>query len=108
MSSEMKTASALRAHLYERAAEDGAFRALLLADPVAAINEELGLTIPPGFTVAVHEETADTSHLVLPPAARLSEGDLEQAAGGARHGYLRRRHWYSAPSDTVFVPTTDD
>ena len=108
MSSEMKTSSELRAHLCEKAAEDGAFRALLLADPAAAIKEELGLTIPPGFTITVHEETGDTSHLVLPPAAGLSEGDLEQAAGGASHGYLRRRHWYSAPSDTVFVPTSDD
>ena len=45
-------------------------------------EEEPGLTIPAGFTLKVHEDGPDTSHLVLPPIAALDESDLEQAAGG--------------------------
>ena len=42
------------------------------------------MTVPAGFTLKVCEDTADTSHLVLPPAtdAALSDADLEQVAGG--------------------------
>ena len=82
MHSEARTMSELREHLSEKAAMDGAFRARLLSDPKAAVEEELGLTIPAGFTLKVHEDIPNTSHLVLPPLASLDESDLEQAAGG--------------------------
>lgn len=82
MNTETRTMSELREHLVEKATTDEAFRARLLADPKAAIEEELGLTIPPGFTVKVHEEVEDTSHLVLPPLAALDDADLQRAAGG--------------------------
>ena len=84
MDSATRTMTELRTHLVEKAATDEAFRARLLADPHAAIQEELGLTVPPGFTIEVHEDVEDTSHLVLPPVARLAEAELEQAAGGHR------------------------
>lgn len=82
MSAETRTVSALREHLVERAVMDEAFRARLLADPKAAIRDELGLEIPDGFTIEIHEEAGDTGHLVLPPAAALGESGLGRAAGG--------------------------
>ena len=83
--SKLPTADELREHLVDKATTDEAFRAQLIADPKAAIKEELGLALPPEFTVKVHEEQADTSHVVLPPPAVLGEEDLERAAGGARY-----------------------
>ncbi len=72
----------LREYVTEKATVDEAFRARLLAAPKAAIEEELGIEIPEGFTIEVHEDVENTSHLVLPPLAELGEGDLSQAAGG--------------------------
>ena len=80
---EIMTAGAMRERLLAKADADETFRTRLLADPKAAVQDELGLTIPAGFTIKVHEEAADTNHLVLPPLAGLDEADLEQAAGGA-------------------------
>ena len=82
MDAETKTMSELREQLVERATVDETFRARLLADPNAAIEEETGLSIPDGFTVKVHEDVGDTSHLVLPPSSALGEADLEMMAGG--------------------------
>ena len=93
MSTETVTAGELRARLVEKAAADEGFRARLLADPKAVVEDELGLSIPAGFTIKVHEERADTGHLVLPPAAYLTEDDLEQAAGGLTCEGERRSLW---------------
>ena len=76
------TISEMRERLLEKAAGDEAFRARLLADPKAAVQEELGVEFPAGFSIEVHEEAADTSHLVLPPSAALGEAELGQVAGG--------------------------
>ena len=82
MSTQTVTASELRTRLVDKAEADEAFRARLLADPKGVVEDELGLAMPAGFTIKVHEERADTSHLILPPAAYLADDDLEQAAGG--------------------------
>ena len=79
---ETMTVGAIRERLIEKAAEDETFRARLLADPKDAVQEELGVKIPDEFNIAVHEETVDTGHLVLPPSSQLDETALEQAAGG--------------------------
>ena len=78
----MTTASEMRDAILSRAAEDGDFRARLMADPKAAIAAETGATIPEGFDVAVHEDSATTAHLVLPPSPELTDAELEMAAGG--------------------------
>ena len=78
----MKTHDELRAELIDRAVEDDDFRSRLLADPKAAIEDALGLTIPESMSISVHEDNATTAHLVLPPAAKLNEADLEAVAGG--------------------------
>ena len=36
------------------------------------------------MTIEVHEEAPETAHLVLPPASRLSEADMQTAGGGSR------------------------
>ena len=79
----MTTATEIKDRILSRADEDGEFRARLIADPRAAISAETGQTIPDGFDVVVHEDSATTAHLVLPPSPQLSEAELETVTGGA-------------------------
>ncbi len=82
----MTTATELKARILSKAEEDGEFRARLIADPKAAISSEVGVAMPDGFDVAVHEDSATTAHLVLPPSPKLTEADLEAVAGAANWG----------------------
>ena len=82
----MKTATDLKARILSRADDDGDFRARLVADPKAAVADEIGMTVPEGFDVVVHEDSATTAHLVLPPSPELTEADLAMAAGGHHTG----------------------
>ena len=78
----MKTESEARAHLIEKAEADSAFRAALLTDTRATVEKEIGFAIPPGFEMHVHEETATSAHLVLPPVGgRLGTKELQAVAG---------------------------
>ena len=79
----MTTATEIKDRILSRAEEDGEFRARLIADPKAAIASEVSTTIPDGFDVAVHEDSATTFHLVLPSSPRLTEAELETVTGGA-------------------------
>ena len=78
----MTTATELRDRILCKAAEDNDFRALLIADPKAVISTETGQTIPDGFEVVVHEDSATTAHLVLPPSPKLTEAEMKSVAGG--------------------------
>ena len=78
----MLTPDEMRAKIVDKAAEDADFRALLLSDPKSAVEQELGLDIPSGFNVEVHEEGSGTAHLVLPPPSSLGEAELQALAGG--------------------------
>lgn len=79
----MKTVMEIEDMIRARADEDEAFRAKLLEDPREAINEATGLTVPEGFSIQIHEESATEFHMVLPPAgSRLSDEELRGAAGG--------------------------
>ncbi len=82
----MTTATEMKEQILNRASEDGEFRARLIADPKAAIASEVGATIPEGFDVAVHEDSATTFHLVLPPSPQLTEAEMEAVAGGHHTG----------------------
>ena len=69
--------------LIAKAWSDEDFKARLKADPRAAMAE-VGMSIPDGHTLHVHEGTADEHHLVIPhpPVGELSDEDLDQVAGG--------------------------
>ena len=84
----MTTATELKTRILSKAAEDGEFRTRLLTDPNATISSELGTTIPEGFQVSVHEDSATTANLVLPPSPELTEADLAMVAGGSHDAPL--------------------
>lgn len=52
-----------------RARRDKGFRARLLKDPRATVEQELGVTLPARLAIHVHEETPESLHFVLPLAA---------------------------------------
>ena len=78
----MTTATELKTQILSKAAADSEFRARLIADPRAAISAEIGQPIPEGFDVVVHEDSATTAHLALPPSPKLTEAEMEMATGG--------------------------
>ena len=52
--------------LIAKAWEDEAFKQELLSNPKSAIEEALGVSLPEGIEIFVHEQTPTTVHLVLP------------------------------------------
>ncbi len=78
----MKSANEMRAHLIARAEADAGFRARLTQDPKSVIEEEFEITIPDGFEIRVHEDTASQGHLILPPSPRLTGEQLDSVSGG--------------------------
>jgi len=63
---------------------DPAFKAKLLADPVATL-QSLGIDIPTGVQLRILADTEHEQHLVIPcPPAGLSDTQLEAIAGGWR------------------------
>ena len=75
--------------LIERSLQDDVFKQRLLADPRAAVEEELGTRLLEGVEVRVVEESADTIYLVLPSTPmkgregeELSKQELNSVAGG--------------------------
>ena len=84
--------------LLSRAGNDSEFRARLLADPRAALKQELGLTLAEGHEIHVHEETDAVTHLVLPPKGRFSEAERQEARLGATSlEFLRKTMHDPAP-----------
>ena len=78
----MRTAAQIQAEILEKASEDTEFRSRLVADPNKLLQEEMGIAVPEGVTVCVHEEDSSTAHLVLPRSGRLSEAEMASASGG--------------------------
>jgi hypothetical protein len=76
----MTTATEMKDAILRRAAADGDFRTRLIADPKAAIAAETGTTVPEGFNVVVHEDSATAAHLVLAPSPELTDAELELVA----------------------------
>ena len=78
----MKTNQEMEKTVLDKASEDADFRAQLLSNPKDAIQQAVGVTVPEGFTIKVHEEDSTTAHLVLPPTSKLSSAELSAVAGG--------------------------
>ncbi|MCY4542344.1 MAG: NHLP leader peptide family RiPP precursor [Rhodobacteraceae bacterium] len=78
----MKTSKQMRAELLKRAAMDMEFRSRLLDDPRRTLESEMGVTVPEGLDVRVHEEDSETAHLVLPRSSRLSDSEAASVSGG--------------------------
>ena len=70
----MESASDMRTKVVGRAGRDAEFRARLLSDPKGATGDELGVTMPAGLNVRVHEDDAVTAHLVLSPSQPAERG----------------------------------
>ncbi len=82
MAQEFQTVEEFHDYVRNKAVENEEFRARLLADPKTVMEEELDLSIPDDFSIEVHEDSATTAHLVLPPSAALAEEDMRAVAGG--------------------------
>ena len=72
-------------HLLARAMKDEAWRQQLLRDPKPLLERELGMQLPSGVSIQVHEDTSSTIHLVLPPRQQreveVADADLRASAG---------------------------
>ncbi|WP_114496820.1 NHLP leader peptide family RiPP precursor [Fontibacillus phaseoli] len=64
----MTSGALLQTRVIEKAWQDPSFKAKLLADPKAAIQEALGVILPDHIKVKTVEENSDEFYLVLPPS----------------------------------------
>ena len=84
-----RTRAEIERTLVQKSLQDNSTRRKLLADPKAAVEQELGTQLPEGVEVRVVEESADPSTwCFLSPSAvgeggEISDRDLEAVAGGA-------------------------
>ena len=84
---EKRSRQDMEAQLIAKAWADEAFMEELRTDPRAAVAKELGVTLPEGVTVEVHEEKPEHQvlHLVIPPKpglGELADEELDAVAGG--------------------------
>ena len=89
----MQSEAQVRAHVAMKATEDDDFRARLIADPRATVEEETGLRFPDGYRIHVHEESAADAHMVLPPRPELSREQLDRIAGGVEGSGGVESYW---------------
>ena len=76
------TQAELQGKIISMAQADPGFRSQLVADPRAAIEGLSGTEIPAEITIDVHEESATSFHLVLPPSGELAEEELDAVFAG--------------------------
>ena len=92
MTQKAPDAPDFQTRLVERAMRDAAFRQQLISSPKAAIEQELGLTLPDNVDIGVVEETPAKIWLVLPSVEppvetrELSDEELGAVAGGGMPG----------------------
>lgn len=79
----VKTRKDLEVHLITRALKDERFRQELLANPKAAVEQELGTKLPDNMEYKVLEETETTLYIVLPsnPYEGMAEAELQELLG---------------------------
>ncbi|NBD23120.1 NHLP leader peptide family RiPP precursor [Paenibacillus glycinis] len=59
--------NAIKEQIIEKAWNDTAFKAALVADPKAALQEAFNIELPEGVQLSVVEETAERLVLFIPP-----------------------------------------
>ena len=77
------TASELRDDLIMQAVNDDDFRARLIADPRATLQDIYGISLPERLNVIVHEDDSTTAHIRV--------AALEEAHRRGAGGFRRRR-----------------
>ena len=94
----------LETRLIEKCWKDPEFRKQVLADPKGSFERHLGRPLPADLKIVIHEDSAKTINLVLPPAptnaSELSDEELEIVAGGTGGIGL-------ASMITLLVPSAD-
>lgn len=86
MSARMSDSNQARQKIIQKALDDPSFKQALLQDPKAALEKELGISIPAGVKINVFQETMDELYLVLPfnmDEVEIPDEVLEQVAGVA-------------------------
>ena len=61
--------------IIRRAWRDIEFKQQLLANPRAVLERELGVALPSGVQIYVHEQTPTEVHLILPPPPEQDEAE---------------------------------
>ena len=85
-------------HLKSKAERDRNFRNRLLDRPRETIEQEFEVQLDHDHEIHVHEETYDSTHLVLPPCNKFTEAEREEARTGARSlKFLRKTLHDPAP-----------
>ena len=76
------TQAEMQNKLIAKAQAEPEFRSQLVADPKATIEGLSGLELPAAINIEVHEDSATSFHLVLPPSAKLTEDELATVFAG--------------------------
>lgn len=63
----MTSGASLQTQVIQKAWQDPSFKAKLLSDPKAAIQEALGVILPDHIEIRTVEENSNEFYLVLPP-----------------------------------------
>ena len=76
------TQAEMQGKIIARAQADPGFRSQLVADPRAAIENAIESELPAAISIEVHEDSATSFHLVLPPSGKLTEEELSTVFAG--------------------------
>ena len=76
------TQAEMQGKIVARAQAEPEYRSQLVADPKAAIEGLIGLELPAAINIEVHEDSATSFHLVLPPSGKLTEDELAAVFAG--------------------------
>ena len=90
------TQAEMQGKIIAKAQAEPEFRAQLVADPKATIEGLIGLELPAAINFQVHEDSATSFHLVLPPSGQLTEDEL--AAVFAGNWIAETRRFFGSPS----------
>ena len=76
------TQAEMQSKIIAKAQAEPEFRSQLLADPKATIEGLSGSELPEAINIQVHEDSATSFHLVLPPSGKLAEEELAAVFAG--------------------------